>query len=500
MLIYVNNFKLDVDNATERALQSVCGWIKYKTHNSFTTDMLKSSGNFKFDNITIRTFCALSITPYMYSILVTHPDKEINGRYWETEIGITEDTGITKISLMLKVNDISTQVRGDTTTTRPLLVKYLYDSKLLAKDTIGLKASLLKNELSDIKALKFEIYRPERDHPLVLVSHNPLINVQKLQQQLIGLARVVGLPTDMDDGLLESELGQRYSAWDGAINIINPLHGGETPRNTLILSDIIKQWNTNGINVLHEILSLVTHSTNGKHRKEHFSPTDVRAKRQKDHRIFLIQKVSSLTESSDYKVLLEEAMAELDALQEATNSEIEDLRGNLTDSESMYYEAESNKASLENKIIALDAQISSLEYRLENRPTNSSALFKGNENELYFGEISDILLDAVITAFDSSTQYSRRKDILKDIIEKNPKTNIKTKTLDALKVELKNYRSLSPKLREILNNINIEVLTDGTHNKAKFKDDERYTVTFAKTASDTNAGRNIFTFIKDNLF
>ena len=48
MLIYVNNFKLDVDNATERALQSVCGWIKYKTHNSFTTDMLKSSGNFKF--------------------------------------------------------------------------------------------------------------------------------------------------------------------------------------------------------------------------------------------------------------------------------------------------------------------------------------------------------------------------------------------------------------------------------------------------------------------
>ncbi|MDN4725744.1 hypothetical protein QYZ40_12085 [Vibrio parahaemolyticus] len=47
---------------------------------------------------------------------------------------------------------------------------------------------------------------------------------------------------------------------------------------------------------------------------------------------------------------------------------------------------------------------------------------------------------------------------------------------------------------------NIEVVTDGNHNKAKFVGDERYSVTFAKTASDSHAGKNNVSTIRDNLF
>ncbi|WP_233355598.1 hypothetical protein, partial [Vibrio cholerae] len=80
----------------------------------------------------------------MYSVLLTHPDNEINGRHWETEIGIKEEDGKTKFSIQLKVNDISTQVRGNVVTTRPLVVKYLSDSQLLKRNTIGLKINVLK--------------------------------------------------------------------------------------------------------------------------------------------------------------------------------------------------------------------------------------------------------------------------------------------------------------------------------------------------------------------
>jgi len=71
---------------------------------------------------------------------------------------------------------------------------------------------------------------------------------------------------------------------------------------------------------------------------------------------------------------------------------------------------------------------------------------------------------------------------------------------EELKKELKDYRSLTPKLREIFALTNIEVVTDGSHNKAKFIDEERYSVTFAKTASDSHAGKNNVATIRDNLF
>ncbi|MBF4391127.1 hypothetical protein, partial [Vibrio anguillarum] len=101
-------------------------------------------------------------------------------------IGIKEEDGTTQFSIQLKVNDISTQVRGTVITTRPLIVKYLSDSRLLKRDTIGLKVNFL-NTPDDIRALKWEIFRPERNFPLVLVSKNKFIHNIGLQQQLLGL-------------------------------------------------------------------------------------------------------------------------------------------------------------------------------------------------------------------------------------------------------------------------------------------------------------------------
>lgn len=501
MLVYVNNFSLYGSNTTEKALQSVCGWIKFKTQEEFNVDMLKSGENYKYGTITVRTFCAVAKYPKMYSILLTHPDYEVKGRFWETEIGIKEEkNGNVKLSILLKVNDISAQVRGNVVTTRPILVKYLLNSNLLSHDTVGLKTTFLSNKKYDIRGLKQEIFQPKRDYPLVLVSYNKNIHPIKLQKQLIGLAKVIYLPQDIDDGFMESELGQRYSAWDGAVNIIQPLHGGGIPRNKLILSDTIEQWKVDNVHILHELLSLVTHTTNSRYRKEHFSPTDVRAKRQKDHRLELIQKVESRTDDSEYKELLEEAMRELDSMQEASNAEIETLMTKLTDTESLYYEAESDKAQLENSLLMYKGKVEHLESLFEGKSTGIPALVKGKERDLYEGEITGILVDILKLAYDSAKQFSRRKDILKDILDHNSQSEHKIQFFEELKIELRDYRSLTSKLKEIFSKINIEVVTEGNHNKAKFIGEDRYSVTFAKTASDAHAGKNNVATIKDNLF
>jgi hypothetical protein len=299
---------------------------------------------------------------------------------------------------------------------------------------------------------------------------------------------------------MESELGKRYSACDGSINIIQPLMRSETPRNSLILSDTIDELKSHNLNVLHELLSRVTHTTNGKYRKEHFSPTDVRAKRQKDQRVALVNKVSTLTEGSDYKMLLEEAMEELDRQQEISNAEMESLRTTLTDTESMYYDAESDKANLENTQIMLTAKVEHLESIFEGKDVGIPALVKGKALDLYEDEILGILVDVLKPAYDSAKQFSRRKDILEDLLVHNTPSELKNQFFEELKIELRDYRSLTPKLKEILATVNIEVETDGSHNKAKFIKEERYGVTFAKTASDSHAGKNNVAIIKDNLF
>ncbi len=500
MLVYVNSFDLKKNVETDEVLNTICGWIKHKTENTFTIEMLKSGGDYKYGSITVRSFCATLMQPVMYSVLLSHPDKDINGRYWETEIGIKEENGSTTISILLKINDISTQVKGSAITTRPLLVKYLHDSDLISNETIGLKHLVLKSNKDDIRGFKFEIYRADRKHPIVLVSNRSKNFSTRLQHQLIGLAQVVSVPETMDYGLMESELSQRYSAWDGAINIIQPVYLGSTPRNTLLLSANIDNWEKNGLNVLHEILSLVTHSTNGRYRRDHFSPTDVRAKRQKDQRLKLIDKVSSLKEDKDYKELLNEAMNELDNQQENSISELEDLRAKLIDAESMYYEAESEKATLENDKIISDAKIAHLNNLIENKEIVRTALRMGSEKNLYDGEISGILLDAIISASESAKRYSRRADVLADIITHNSQPEIKENLFEELKILLRDYRSLTPKLREAFSKAKIEIIEDRNHNKAKFTDDERYSVTFAKTASDTHAGMNNLSTIRENLF
>ncbi|WP_305844023.1 hypothetical protein [Photobacterium leiognathi] len=76
MLIYVNQFKLVGENSSQTAFRTVAGWLKNVTNRHFTVAELKSGDEFSINRMKVRTYAAVDLHPYMYSVLFTHPDRE----------------------------------------------------------------------------------------------------------------------------------------------------------------------------------------------------------------------------------------------------------------------------------------------------------------------------------------------------------------------------------------------------------------------------------------
>ena len=137
MLIYVNQFKFKNTNINT-VFRTISGWLKSITKSHINYELLKTNSEKEIDKMWIRTFSAIDTQPYMYSILFTHPDKEVKGRQWITEIGIKEEGENIFFSLLLETSDISTQVKDIPVSTRPRLINYIKKNIELDNNTIGL--------------------------------------------------------------------------------------------------------------------------------------------------------------------------------------------------------------------------------------------------------------------------------------------------------------------------------------------------------------------------
>lgn len=139
MLIYVNQFQLVGKNSSQAAFRTIAGWLKNVTKRHFTVPELKSGDEFSVDRMKVRTYAAVDLQPFMYSVLFSHPDWEIKGRQWITEIGIREENNKTTVSILLETSDISTLVTEIPSTTKPRLVNFLQKNGKLHNETVGLK-------------------------------------------------------------------------------------------------------------------------------------------------------------------------------------------------------------------------------------------------------------------------------------------------------------------------------------------------------------------------
>lgn len=500
MLVYVNQFELLGENSPDEAFTLVSKWLSKSFGQKISKSFLKSGREKELNSYHIRTFVADELSPKLYSILFTHPDKNVSGRQWISEIGIKVENNKTLISILLEISDVSTRVKEPPKTTKPNLVALLHNSNVLDYQTIGFKAKKLKNNLNEFKGLDYEINRKERAYPLILVSRKRhsnefIISPTKLQEQLLGLAQVWFFDEKTDLYELEKVIG-KHCVWDGAIRIIYPLRIKNT---RLFRSAELTKLKRESDNIYHEFLSFITHISNGFNKRKHFKPTDVRAKRNRDKISLLKDKIQ---DNSDYEKLAIEAFNELDKQEEEfkqKNNELEQDIENL----------ELSKLELEEKIKSLEYENSKLKNKVTYNPkikqnTKELGLIKvGKEQDLYTDEIQDLLINIIESYYkgrDDFDKNDREYIILDDVISHNSKSNYANDLINKLKTIFTNYSSMNNKMKNELTKIGLEVVESGEHNKLKFINDDRFIATFAKSASDTRVSKNIINHIKKALF
>ena len=216
MLIYVNNFRCIGTDSFNDVMKSICGWLKRSSRNYISIGDLLKNNSYGFNKSYVRTYLADKSEPKTYSIMYTHPDKDVKGRQWITEIGIVKYEDHTFVTILLQISDISTFVSSHPIATRPVLVSFLKDNCKLDEKTIGI--SPIGIESNEIHTLREEIFRQERNYPMVLISQcdgKYLTNENKLQQQLIGLAQVFILKSSVNSWKMEEIIGRRFSCWGG---------------------------------------------------------------------------------------------------------------------------------------------------------------------------------------------------------------------------------------------------------------------------------------------
>ncbi|MCG5260097.1 hypothetical protein EM868_06785 [Cupriavidus gilardii] len=118
------------------------------------------------------------------------------------------------------------------------------------------------------------------------------------------------------------------------------------------------------------------------------------------------------------------------------------------------------------------------------------SLITSPEQDLYAGEISDIVHDALEDAMSRVPEGSRRQHVLTRLVAANPRRGDGEAIRGKIKALLRDYRSMDAKVRGALQELGFEISEEGKHIKVCFQGDDRYTYILPKTGSDNRGGLN----------
>lgn len=128
-----------------------------------------------------------------------------------------------------------------------------------------------------------------------------------------------------------------------------------------------------------------------------------------------------------------------------------------------------------------------------------SLLNVGEETELYPGEMSDYVLDAIRQALNTSKPDGRKAAIYQDLLKANQQTGEIEKRTALIKNAILPGESLDKQMGE-LKDAGFTLTSDHKHYKLIYGNDPRYTFVFGKTPSDYRAAKNNVSIILSKLF
>ena len=153
---------------------------------------------------------------------------------------------------------------------------------------------------------------------------------------------------------------------------------------------------------------------------------------------------------------------------------------------------------LNNRIISLEQENRGLRSKIDGMD-EIPLLYFGEEEDLYPGEIREIILDILNSQLKSQRSKSRRATIIQDILENNDFTHLSEKKKNEIKQILKGYTSLTNSLNRELQSFGFTISLTDRHHKLTFYGDPRYSTVMSKTVSEYHSGNNLSSEIIKNF-
>lgn len=472
MKYFSTGFYLKTGTRTEDVINECLTWISGSPYTSFSPAVLDmqrglEAFNIETDKEEIELISCLENDVYMSCLRYS----KIDGAHkWITDISTNEYTNEDRVWVHVESSVYAQQAAYKTPQTkRPLIVMKLLDKFSGGRDdnfTIGIEPVYLKNDEQSLSQAASLINANTMNRlPVVYVSskyfyreHAHNIIPGRLARKLAGMAHVMIEPEISTFSHKLRHLVSSKNAYGGAIGIYWPNGQGINiyKRGEMLASDLEDLITTE---IIRAITSLTPLNKNG-----------------------WVEIHNAKTRKSIQTIKLEgESSVELIQLYEDENT------------------------ALQEEVKELVSKISYLESRI--RTLTEQATVQGDlkintgiEDDLFEGEILEIIISALSRSISSCHEKSRSWDVITSIISANPSANILESKARELKQAMVGYRSMTPKLRGVLEQIGFSLNDDGKHLKLTYFDDPRYTYVLPKTGSDHRGALNACSDIGNIVF
>ena len=473
MLLFSTILKIDKSLTKDSFLNLVIEWNQGSPHEDNVIPNLKWDGSYnqKFGNETV----SLEFKEYRNEeiVAVRYVKKLDDGIIWKTDYIMNFKDY--KMSIMLDRSFTEDAIGVDPSFTTPLFIKILIEKGYVVNDNdlpVLMTPHLIDCEnvsilTAVINGTKFY------DLPVVYVSktfsNNIPIDVDKLAYALKGVAHIF-VQEDFGTNTFIREQCNSTNEYNGAIGIyyqsdvvkhkrfLNYEYFDPTITRQNIVKDIINFTNQQSIDPLYTWDGVTTFLLNDRFESQKEKRTN--AERTKEETEELLDSFSS-----DFDALTEE------------NSRLRDSLSDLENELAFY------KDTFNNKTV-----------------NGRGFLSSGSEKEFFQGEKKEFLLSVLSDILQNIQDGTRKKHIIQDIIQQNIGENILNHKRDEVKRLLTNYNGLNGKLKQDLKQLGFSVSDDGKHYKLTYFNDNRYTITMAKTPSDGRAGKNNVSEINKKVF
>lgn len=219
--------------------------------------------------------------------------------------------------------------------------------------------------------------------------------------------------------------------------------------------------------------------------REVFNDLRIALTHRRPSRICTWSHLQQLIARARYERVKQEGSEDLAEYAALADADIKELKAELQESED-----ENRRLQSENR--RLNALVSDDDA--------GGVLAGGSEQDLFSGERLGVVLDALRDRRTRLDEDSRPAHVIDDFIANNEHEHVSEGLRRDIQDLLKDYRSMTPRVRGQLEDLGFEVSDDGKHLKLTFLGDPRYTFVASKTGSEYRGGRNLVSQINRKLF